>query len=427
MFGRSVSLSEAIVDEIPTSRSPANTIYLQSPSRERDDVPSTTVIDTPPIVADFASVDGIDKPSASTARTTDDDSSATLVPPRPLNKHKQDKSMMSDWMELENRVDLRLYLQLTRTRPQSPAQSGEEAKNDKERVWNAWNPDANDFCHRSYINCTRSREKFYRADNRGNTCFYGHHVRKSHVKQVQQLLPPPPRQITTRLVVITSLRTTFSVPLAQAEPHLTTTSAEAALMTVVGERTLTQSPEDVVRPTAPLRSSNIVSSAQDASRHPWFMNKPGLQTYHLPRTYKALPYGPSFTSQDPQVAELAHMPMKQARNEGLGENDEEGDEEGSFTGEGGDTRSFKSRRSTGIDIVQDKCTCDGSLVDFVPGPGRYAESVRSTSSGKSKRQGTNASSTSNSNGNGNRQAIAGGSSRTSLPTALSISATVLPP
>ncbi|KIL56709.1 hypothetical protein M378DRAFT_16843 [Amanita muscaria Koide BX008] len=30
--------------------------------------------------------------------------------------------------------------------------------------------------------------------------------------------------------------------------------------------------------------------------------------------------------------------------------------------------------------VEDKCSCDGSLVGFVPGPGQYAESVRSTSS-----------------------------------------------
>ncbi|KIL54019.1 hypothetical protein M378DRAFT_19288 [Amanita muscaria Koide BX008] len=133
-----------------------------------------------------------------------------------------------------------------------------------------------------------------------------------------------------------------------------------------------------------------------------------------------------------------------ASDDRLEENDEEGDEEGSFTGGGGDTvsfkegdeeasftggsgdtRSFKSRRSTRIDIIQDKCSCDESLVDFVPGPGQYAESVGSTSSGKSRRQGTTTSSTSTSNSN--RQAIAGGSSRTSLPTALSISATVLPP
>ncbi|KIL56714.1 hypothetical protein M378DRAFT_16846 [Amanita muscaria Koide BX008] len=95
-----------------------------------------------------------------------------------------------------------------------------------------------------------------------------------------------------------------------------------------------------------------------------------------------------------------------ASDDRLEENDEEGDEEGSFTGGGADTRSFKSRRSTGIDIIQDKCSCDGSLVDFVPGPGQYAERVRSTSSGKSRRQGTTTGSTSTSNSN--RQAIAGG-------------------
>ncbi|KAM6503931.1 hypothetical protein JOM56_000921 [Amanita muscaria] len=60
------SLSEAIVDEVPTCRSPANTIHLQSPSRKRDDVPTpTTVIDTLTIVTDSASVDRIDKPSTS--------------------------------------------------------------------------------------------------------------------------------------------------------------------------------------------------------------------------------------------------------------------------------------------------------------------------------------------------------------------------
>ncbi|KAM6501585.1 hypothetical protein JOM56_001562 [Amanita muscaria] len=45
-----------------------------------DDVPTpATVIDTPTIVADSASVDGIDKPLTSTARITDDVGSGTLV------------------------------------------------------------------------------------------------------------------------------------------------------------------------------------------------------------------------------------------------------------------------------------------------------------------------------------------------------------
>ncbi|KAM6489060.1 hypothetical protein JOM56_015472 [Amanita muscaria] len=91
--------SEAIADEVPVSQSPANTIHLQSQSRERDDVPTrTTVIDTPTIVTDSASVDGTDRPSTSTAQTTDGDVSTTLVPPRPFKKHKQDKSIVVDWM-----------------------------------------------------------------------------------------------------------------------------------------------------------------------------------------------------------------------------------------------------------------------------------------------------------------------------------------
>ncbi|KIL58994.1 hypothetical protein M378DRAFT_283192 [Amanita muscaria Koide BX008] len=52
------------------------------------------------------------------------------------------------------------------------------------------------------------------------------------------------------------------------------------------------------------------------------MNRPVLQTYLLPKTHKALPHGPSFLRHKSdvvgtQVAELAHMLMKQAWDEGL--------------------------------------------------------------------------------------------------------------
>ncbi|KIL56960.1 hypothetical protein M378DRAFT_16590 [Amanita muscaria Koide BX008] len=73
-----LSLSQSL-SEVPTSRGPAKTIHLQSPARERDNVHPTTVIDTPTIVAESSSVNGIDKPSTSTARTTDGDSNGVMV------------------------------------------------------------------------------------------------------------------------------------------------------------------------------------------------------------------------------------------------------------------------------------------------------------------------------------------------------------
>lgn len=61
------------------------------------------------------------------------------------------------------------------------------------------------------------------------------------------------------------------------------------------------------------------------------------------------------------------------------ERDDEDDDE-SLGGTSGDVRSL-SRKSGMIEIVKDKCNCDGE-----PDVGIYAESVRSMSSGKSKRR-----------------------------------------
>ncbi|KIL56968.1 hypothetical protein M378DRAFT_423548 [Amanita muscaria Koide BX008] len=104
---------------------------------------------------------------------------------------------------------------------------------------------------------------------------------KCHVKQVQQLLPPPPRQITTRLSLL-------------SHPY----EREVTLMADVGERALTQSREDQLLPFVLQTDWHLLHRTRLLCRLPRFMNKPGLQTYHLPRTYKALPYGPSFTLQE---------------------------------------------------------------------------------------------------------------------------------
>ncbi|KIL59002.1 hypothetical protein M378DRAFT_85653 [Amanita muscaria Koide BX008] len=757
----SQSLNEAITDEVP---SPANVIHLQSPSRERDNVPPTTVIDTPTVVAQSSSVNGIDKPSTSTARTTDDDGSATLVPPKPFNKHKQDKSMVADWMG-----SWWAEKPLTGAPPSEPTSSGlavvKQSNQAKRRRTtksvfgtlgiSILNPTISttptpttssatvppSTAPAVEISSTASTAEEILASTETASI----HSKMSRKTSATVASTTSTTNNDSSVVVLTSplLRPTFSVPLALAEPRLTATSA-VTLMTDVGERTLTQSPED---------SNRVASSAQDASlgSSPSVHEQAGSSDVPAPKniqgsSLRAIVHATRVMTSDygsvlvdhgkyvsPRVAELAHMLVKQARDEGvvfrqkdneklkdavaltstkkdnkfrslsmgeaamtlravasstardkdkerqasrggrgnlmqqvasplfgalkssnnagektitprrgpnssspammqgsdspqgpsaipgstatttsatnastttkrssvplesiipvsakpptqylsksaisnsstsnpntsaakpavsgwsaarpythtslaskdfdfrfhhhpssasrfsisrgrrrrsygksrsgersesaerdewgekeghmggesedhdndgalltdrfgfvydvsqydvllllrardckstapacltgvkiadrqednnwpdasddrLEENDEEGDEEESFAGGGGDTRSFKSRRSTGIDIVQDNCSCDGSLVDFVPGPKQYAESVRSTSSGKSKRQGTTASNTSNSNSN--RQAIAGGSSRTSLPTALSISATAVPP
>jgi len=62
------------------------------------------------------------------------------------------------------------------------------------------------------------------------------------------------------------------------------------------------------------------------------------------------------------------------------ERDDEEDDE-SLGGTYGDVRSL-SRKSGGIEIVKDECNCDGEPTEI----GVYAESVRSASSGKSKRR-----------------------------------------
>lgn len=82
------------------------------------------------------------------------------------------------------------------------------------------------------------------------------------------------------------------------------------------------------------------------------------------------------------------------------ERDDEDDDE-SLGGTSGDVRSL-SRKSGMIEIVKDKCSCDGET-----DVGMYAESVRSVSSGKSKRR--------NSSGGG-------GAAAAGLPTATANSA-----
>ncbi|KAF8629644.1 hypothetical protein AX15_003375 [Amanita polypyramis BW_CC] len=84
-----------------------------------------------------------------------------------------------------------------------------------------------------------------------------------------------------------------------------------------------------------------------------------------------------------------------------GEQDEDDDDNGSLGDISSDVRSL-SRRS-GIDIVKDKCDCDGET-DIGVKP-QYAESVKSSSSSKSKRQ--------NSNGQ-----VAGGPSGTCLSASI---------
>ncbi|KAM6503927.1 hypothetical protein JOM56_000870 [Amanita muscaria] len=248
------------------------------PSRERDDVPTpTTVIDTPTVVADSASVDGIDTPSTSTARATDDDGITTAPPSEPTSSGL------------------------------AVVKQPNQAKNDEERVWNARNFKI------SILNPTTSTSptpttsvtKFYRVEEipaSTDTAF------ERHVKQVQPLLPPPPRQITT-------------LPLALAEPRLIATSA-VTLMTEVGERTLMQSPED---------SNRVASSAQDVSlvSSPSVHEQSGTSDVLPPKNIQGSSlwavvhatrvmtsdYGSVGKYVSPQVAELAHVKVTQARDE----------------------------------------------------------------------------------------------------------------
>ncbi|KAM6503983.1 hypothetical protein JOM56_000926 [Amanita muscaria] len=681
----SQSLNEAITDEVPTSRSPANVIHLQSPSRERDNVPPTTVIDTPTIVADSSSVNGADNPSTSTARTKDDDGSATLVPPKPFNKHKQDKSMVVDWMgswwagkprrsSPISSIDSNTS-SVTAPPPSEPTSSGlAVVKQSNQAKRRRTTKSVFGTLGISILNPTISTTPppatsvtvppstapaVETKETPASTDTASVHSKMSRKTSATVASTTSTTNNDSSVVVLTSplLRPTFSVPLALAEPRLTATSADASLgsspsvheqagssdvpppkniqgsslraiahatrvmtsdygsvlvdhgkyvsprvaelahmlvkqardegvvfrqkdneklkdavaltstkkdnkfrslsmgeaaMTLravanstvrtrtrtrknkrleveegiscsiasnnAGEKTITSrrgpnssSPAMMQGSDSPQGPSTIpgsiatTTSATNASTTTKRSSVPleSIYTTARPYTHTSLAskdfdfrfhhhpssasrfsisrgrrrrsYGKSRSGERGESAERdewgekeCHMGgesedhdndgalltdrfgfvydvsqydvllLLRARDckstapaclTGLEENDEEGDEEESFTGGGGDTRSFKSRRSTGIDIVQDHCSCDGSLVYFVPGPKQYAESVRSTSSGKSKRQGTTASSTSNgnSNSNSNRQAIAGGSSRTSLPTASSISATAVPP
>ncbi|KIL56700.1 hypothetical protein M378DRAFT_16831 [Amanita muscaria Koide BX008] len=586
------SLSEAIVDEVPTSRSPANTIHLQSPSRERDGVPPTTVIDAPTI-------------------------------------YKQDKWMITDWMGLENRpspassVDSNTS-SITAAPPSEPTSSGlvvvkqpmrQDAKNDRAcfkhgtleisilnpTISTTPTPTTSVTVPTSTAPAVkRSSTPPTTEEKPASTDTASVHSKMSRKTSATVASTTSTTNNDSSVVLITSLRTTFPVPLASSAQDVSLVSSpsvheqagssdvpspkniqgsslraivhatrvmtsdygsvlvdhgkyispqvaelahmlmkqgrdagvlfrekgneklkdavaltstkkddkfrglsmgEAAMtLRAVARAATTTSATTVNASTPTKRSSVLLESIIPVSAKPptQYLSKSAISNSYTsnPNRSTAKPAVPGWSAARPYT----HTSLAGRRRRSYGksrsgergesaERDEWGEKEGHVGGESEDrdndgalltdrfgfvydvsqydvllllrARDCKSTAPaclTGVKIadrqednnwpdavtidlkkmtkkelktkalqVEDHCSCDGSLVDFAPGPGQYAESVRSTSSGKSKRQCTTASSTSNSNSNSDRQVIAGGSFRTSLPTALSISATAVPP
>ncbi|KIL56294.1 hypothetical protein M378DRAFT_17205 [Amanita muscaria Koide BX008] len=239
-------------DKVSVFRSPAKNIHLQSPSRERDDVPTpTTVIDTPTVVADSASVDGIDTPSTSTARATDDDGSASLQDPL-TSTSKINRWWLTGWGRggLENCVDLRLYLQLTRTHPQSRPN---QAKSDE-----------------------RQRTCLGRLESQ----FL---IQPFQPRQRQQLLSPAPKIWLDR-----------PLPYYASSNNVASSAREVSLVSSPSIHEQAGSSDE-------LPPKNIQGSSLRA-------------VVHVTRVMTS-DYGSVGKYVSPQVAELAHMLMKQARGE----------------------------------------------------------------------------------------------------------------
>ncbi|KIL56708.1 hypothetical protein M378DRAFT_16842 [Amanita muscaria Koide BX008] len=268
---------------------------------------------------------------------------AVRHPPRPFSKHKQDKSMLTDWMgswwvtgappSEHTSSSLAVVKQSNQAKRRRTTKSvfgtlGISILNPTIST----TPPPTTSVTVPPSNCTRSRSKFYRIYNRGNTCVYGYRIRTfGNVKtSATAASTTSASNNDSSVVVLTSplLRPTFSVPLALAEPRLTATSA-VTLMTDVGERTLTQSPED---------SNRVASSAQDASlgSSPSVHEQAGSSDVPPPKniqgsSLRAIVHATRVMTSDygsvlvdhgkyvsPRVAELAHMLVKQARDEGAG-------------------------------------------------------------------------------------------------------------
>ncbi|KIL61552.1 hypothetical protein M378DRAFT_13470 [Amanita muscaria Koide BX008] len=486
-------------DKVPISRSPANTIHLQSPSRERDDVPPTTVIDTPTI--------------------SHDDGSATLVPPRPFSKHRQDKSMLIDWIgswwagkprrpSPISSIDSNTS-SVTTAPPSEPTSSGlavvkqpnqaKRRRTTKSAFGTLGIPILNPIISTTptpttSVTVPKSTAPAIEISSTAEEIPASTDTVHSKMSRKTSATVASATSTTndaddSSIVVLPSplLRTMFSAPLALAEPRLTATSAEKIWL-------------DRPLPYV-LQTEWHLLHRTFLCRLPRFMNSRLFKrTISQKHTRLFLTGHHSRHKSDvvgPQVVELAHMLMKQARDGGLVllsperqretqrcccpyfhetrshvsqsehgrscddvagcgkfdgqgqgqgkrasrggrgnlmqhvssplfgalrssnnagektitprrgpnsgshamtqgsdspqgsstipgsgaatttrattanastptnddrlEENDEGDEEGSFTGGGGDTLSFKSRRSTGIDIVQDNYSCDGSL------------------------------------------------------------------
>ncbi|KAM6503951.1 hypothetical protein JOM56_000894 [Amanita muscaria] len=273
-------------------------------------------------------------PSTSTAQTTDDDGSATLVHPNLFKKHKRDKLMVVDWMG-----------------------SWWAGKSRRPSLVSSIDSNASSVMAAPPSEPTSSTLAIVKQPNqakrrRTTKSVFGT-PGISIINPTISTTPTPTTSVTVPISTALAVETSFTPPTTEEIPAST----------------------EQLLPPPPRQIASLFSHHHCYECHVRFL-------WHQPNSNKMASSAQKMTKKAMKKEALRVVVGTPVRSN-----------------PGGQPASRSSR-------------ADGSLVDFVPGPEQYAESVRSTSSWKRKLQGIAASGTSNSNSNSNRQAIAGGSSRT---------------